>query len=100
MRYDGEREHTRKCGENEVALYAPVFKGVEYKIAKPIKDYVSEFNAAMPKGTKPAFSCNCILNFLYSDLEGKKIENMYGPVTFGEIAYQLLNQTLVYLEIK
>jgi hypothetical protein len=24
---------------------------------------------------------------------------MFGPMTFGEVAYQLLNQTLVYLTI-
>lgn len=32
-------------------------------------------------------------------LEGKKTGDVTGPVTFGEIAYQLLNQTLVYLNI-
>jgi hypothetical protein len=46
------------------------------------------------------FACNCILNFLYSGLEGKITEGMYGPITFGEIAFQLLNQTLVYLDVK
>lgn len=45
------------------------------------------------------FSCNCILNYLFSNLENKKTGAFVGPVTFGEIAYQLLNQTLVYLEI-
>ncbi len=84
-----------------VALYAPVFKGVHYRIAEPISDYVKEFASAMPaKPQNLSFSCNCILNFLYSDLEGKKTGSITGPVTFGEIAYQLLNQTLVYLEIK
>lgn len=29
----------------------------------------------------------------------KLIKPYAGPVTFGEIAYQLLNQTLVYAEI-
>ena len=33
-------------------------------------------------------------------LEGKKTGAFTGPITFGEIAYQLLNQTLVYLEVK
>ena len=87
--------------EKTVALYAPVFKGVEYRIAEPIKDYVREFGARMPAGSvNPVFSCNCILNFLYSHLEGKKTGSIVGPITFGEIAYQLLNQTLTYLEIK
>jgi hypothetical protein len=44
------------------------------------------------------FSCNCILNFLYGELEGKSIGTFTGPVTFGEIAYQLVNQTLVYVK--
>jgi hypothetical protein len=83
-----------------VALYAPVFDGVEYKLAAPIGDYVAEFGARMPSGqVSPAFSCNCILNFLYSDLEGKETGDVHGPITFGEVAYQLLNQTLVYLTI-
>ena len=46
------------------------------------------------------FSCNCILNYLYSELEGKKTGSFVGPITFGEVAYQLLNQTLVYLKIE
>jgi hypothetical protein len=45
------------------------------------------------------FLCNCILNYLYSELEGKKTGEMSSPMTFGEVAYQLLNQTMVYLTI-
>jgi hypothetical protein len=83
-----------------VALYAPVFEGVEYKLAAPVGDYVSEFESHLPVGlASPAFSCNCILNFLYSELEGKRTGDIGGPITFGEVAYQLLNQTLVYLTI-
>ena len=47
-----------------------------------------------------SFSCNCILNFLFGELEGQKIGDLHGPVTFGEIGYQLLNQTLVVLRIQ
>jgi hypothetical protein len=83
-----------------VALYAPVFKNVEYRIAEPVQDYVASFSATMPSGSiEPAFACNCILNYLYANLEGKRTGTITGPVTFGEIAYQLLNQTLTYLEI-
>jgi hypothetical protein len=83
-----------------VTFYAPVFKGVRYRIAAPVADYVTEFTAAMPVGEKNVvFACNCILNFLYSELEGKKTGAIIGPITFGEIAYQLLNQTLTYLEV-
>jgi hypothetical protein len=43
--------------------------------------------------------CNCILNFMFGELEGKAIGGVQGPVTFGEIAYQLLNQTMVVIRI-
>jgi hypothetical protein len=86
---------------NRVSFYAPVFSGVEYKLAKPVDDYIQSFISALPQLDSPVcFSCNCILNYLYSGLEGKKTPPMYGPMTFGEIAYQVLNQTLVYLVIE
>jgi hypothetical protein len=86
--------------KKSVALYAPVFKNVEYRIAEPIQDYIRGFSASIHAGSvNPAFSCNCILNYLYANLEGKKTGSITGPITFGEIAYQLLNQTLVYLDI-
>lgn len=88
----------------KVNFYAPVFTGVRYKHAKPVEDYVSSFGSLLRKECtiqedRVVFSCNCILNYLYSELEGKKTEPFSGPATFGEVAYQLLNQTLVYLEV-
>jgi len=90
--------------EGQVKFYAPVFTGIRYKHARPVADYVKVFNDRLSKecaidSNRVAFSCNCILNYLYSELEGKKTDPFTGPVTFGEIAYQLLNQTLVYLEV-
>ncbi len=87
-----------------VNFYAPVFSSIRYKHAKPVGDYVGEFSKKLKTecGLDEnclVFSCNCILNYLYSELEGKKTDPMIGPITFGEIAYQLLNQTLVYLEV-
>lgn len=83
-----------------VDFYAPVFPGVAYRVAAPVGDYVTGFLAALPElDNGITFSCNCILNFLYSNLEGKRTANITGPITFGEIAYQLLNQTLVYLTV-
>lgn len=92
----------QNVGEGDVALYAPVFPGVEYKIARPVPNYVEAFNKALPadQANNVAFSCNCILNFLYSELEGKKTGALTGPMTFGEVAYQLLNQTLVYMTLE
>lgn len=83
-----------------VEFYAPVFPGIEYRIAAPLTDYLEAFRAALPHVEADiSFSCNCILNFLYSDLAGKRTGHVTGPMTFGEIGYQLLNQTLVYLTI-
>ncbi|WP_275097979.1 DUF6976 family protein [Sedimenticola hydrogenitrophicus] len=41
-----------------------------------------------------------ILNFLHLGLEGKRTADITGPFTFGEIAYQLLNQAQVYLSME
>ena len=84
-----------------VSFYAPVFSGVEYRLARPVGDYLDAFTSALPKlNSDVVFSCNCILNYLYSELQGKQTPPMFGPMTFGEIAYQLLNQTLVYLVVE
>ncbi|MBF0360333.1 MAG: hypothetical protein HQK49_04940 [Oligoflexia bacterium] len=84
---------------NQVNFYAPVFRGVKYYQAKSFTNYVSEFLNKTPPAENMLFSCNCILNFLYSELEGKTTGDITGPITFGEIAYQLLNQTLAYVNI-
>jgi len=84
-----------------VDFYAPVFVGKEYRFARSVSNYAESFNEHLQrfKDVKPVFSCNCILNYLYGRLEGKATPPFAGPVTFGEVAYQLLNQTLVYAEI-
>ena len=78
-----------------------MFTGVDYHFAKPIADYGNKFRQQLAgyRTDGVQFSCNCILNFLFGELEGQRISELYGPVTFGEIGYQLLNQTLVVLRI-
>jgi hypothetical protein len=85
----------------KVSFYAPVWPGIEYRLAAPIEDYVGRFSAELEAAAPSniAFSCNCILNFLYCSLEGRKT-GVTGPITFGEVAYQLLNQTFTYLSIE
>jgi hypothetical protein len=83
-----------------VRFYAPVFPGIEYRQAAPVGDYAQEFDAlASGINGDVEFSCNCILNYLYGDLRGRRTGDLRGPLTFGEVAYQLLNQTLVYLDV-
>ena len=81
----------------EVKFYAPLFVGVDYRFAAPVECYPAAFAHALEgKSFDGVFwSCNCILNFLFGELDGKKVGGVAGPITFGEIAYQLLNQTMV-----
>ncbi len=83
-----------------VSFFAPVFQSKVYKFAKPINNYIRRFEIkTLDYNTNNVFSCNCILNYLYGNFEGRKINNIKGPITFGEIGYQLLNQTLVSLTV-
>jgi hypothetical protein len=82
-----------------VALYAPVFRHVTYRLAAPLsKPYEEAYSEAIGVRQFPV-SCSCILNYLYGNLEGKPVSGARGAVTFGEIAHQLLNQTTVYLDL-
>ncbi|MBT9384678.1 hypothetical protein KM176_12485 [Pseudooceanicola sp. CBS1P-1] len=83
----------------EVHFYAPVVAGVDYCLARPIGDYTREFLARASGDGTGQLSCNCILNYLYGALEGQKTGSFTGPATFGEIAYMLLNQTMVKLDL-
>lgn len=101
--YSGNGVNTsfKAVDQGKVHFYAPVFSGIKYRLAKNILNYENEFNSRLAgiKDADAVFSCNCILNFLYGELEGKTIEVFDGPITFGEIAYQLVNQTLVYVTV-
>ena len=89
------------AANKKVVFYAPVFEGVEYKLAKPQTDYTKRFEAELlSRNVKPVFTCNCILNYLYAELEGKRTGDAVGPMTFGEVAWMLLNQTMVYVTLK
>lgn len=84
-----------------VCFYAPVFAGVEYTLAAPLADYSKAFEEALAAQhpASVAFSCNCILNYLYGDMKGRRTGCIQGPITFGEVSYQLVNQTMVLLNI-
>ncbi|MGH8711661.1 MAG: DUF6976 family protein [Burkholderiales bacterium] len=83
----------------KVVLYAPVFKDTTYRMAMPVPNYVAAFKSATSgMSSDIPFACNCVLNYTYGKLEGAKA-GLPGPCTFGEIAFQLLNQTMVYLVV-
>jgi hypothetical protein len=90
------------AARHQVSFYAPVFAGVPYRVAKPLNDYRWAFAQATASRDIPGelvFCCNCILNYAYGQLEGHRTGALTGPMTFGEIGYQLLNQTLVHLSL-
>lgn len=88
----------------KVYFYAPIFPGLRYHFSKPKENFAAEyaarFNGHHAVETHAVYSCNCILNYTGAQLDGKKTSDLIGPVVFGEIAYMLLNQTLVYLTIE
>jgi hypothetical protein len=101
MRAPTSTSRSSASNPGKVALYAPVFPGVDYRFAGPIGDYAAAFRAELARRdtTGAVMACNCILNFVFGELEGKAIGGVQGPITFGEIAYQLLNQTLVMVRV-
>lgn len=87
----------RKVEQGSVSFFAPVFPHVKYQLARPIQDYKRVFQEKLRDVSPDSkFACNCILNYLYANLEGQKCGPI-APMTFGEIAYILLNQTMVFL---
>ncbi|MGH1367794.1 MAG: DUF6976 family protein [Maritimibacter sp.] len=87
-------------GEDKVDFYAPVIKGVTYRLAKSPGDYAACFAEQVTADGSKQLSCNCILNYVYGALEGKTTGSATGPATFGEIAYILLNQTFVHMDLR
>lgn len=88
--------------KDNVQFYGPVFPHVAYRLARPFNgSYEAALGHAIEDLPENAgFSCNCVLNYLYSELEGKRTGHVTGPMTFGEVAYVLLNQTVVHLTLE
>ncbi|MEJ2202051.1 MAG: hypothetical protein P8X63_13710 [Desulfuromonadaceae bacterium] len=84
-----------------VSFFAPVFSGLCYKHARPIADCGNVFATQLPLGLEHqiVFSCNCILNYFQENTDNRCIPRVAGLNSFGEIAYLLMNQTMVYVRI-
>ncbi len=85
-----------KTENDTVFAYAPLFKGPEYRLSE-LDSEAREM--LLPESDCIVCSLSCILNFQHPEMCGKYLDRMHGPVTFGEIAYQLVNQTTVYLTV-
>jgi len=86
----------------QVVFYAPLFEGRKYKFSKHFESYTKVFKqhaeSVLAKESKIIYNCNCILNYLHGELDKNSI-GFSGATTFGEIAYNLINQTFTYLAI-
>ena len=80
---------------------APVNPALTYRFAGGILDYPREFSHALDElhlGSA-ALSCICAQNYEHAELRQSTGLPFQGPVTFGQIAYGVLNQTLACLTI-
>ncbi|MEM6735878.1 MAG: hypothetical protein AAGC64_05565 [Bacteroidota bacterium] len=83
-----------------VKVWTPTWPGYKYQLSKVVDNYEEKFETELKAINKEmVFNCNCLYNYLFGKLKGKKIGNVTGLITFGEIAYLLLDQTLVYLTL-
>ncbi|MCQ2974519.1 MAG: hypothetical protein MJ211_06875 [Bacteroidales bacterium] len=85
--------------KGEAAFFSPVYENDKYYLIKTENDYQTEFNQRIAaKQNKVSICFACTSYFMLGDFEGKKIDQN-GIYAFGEISYQLLNKTIVTLEI-
>jgi hypothetical protein len=103
---------TQDAGAGRVIFLAPVCSALTYRFAEMVMDYEAEFiqSAAEIELAKAAHACICLLHYYFAGLAGAgpgaapallKLPgaDVTAPVTFGQIAYTILNQTLTCLTI-
>jgi hypothetical protein len=95
--YSGAMINVVICGigESETQTSAPVFKHVDYRLAM-IDDAITEPTLV---SDRIIFSATCIGNFIQPDICAQYLKKMNGPVVYGEIAYQQVGQTTVYVTV-
>ena len=84
-----------KIEGDKVLMVSPVFENIEYRIAA-LNDSIPEPIIA---NEKVFFSVSCIANYSNPEIRARFLKQMNGPIVFGEIAYQLVGYTTVYLTI-
>ena len=82
----------------EVIFFSPAYESDTYYTVKYNNDYFATFNRRLGRKTDVIACMSCTSYFLQGDFEYRHID-FNGVYTFGEIAYQLLNKTIVTLEV-
>lgn len=100
--------------DKRMMFLSPVSPALTYRFAEEVLDYAAEFAraAAEIELDQAAHACICALHYYYAGLTYGCDEtapeprerpvpgpNITAPVTFGQIAYTVLNQTLTCLTI-
>lgn len=95
--------------DGRVVFLAPVSPALTYRFAEEVQDYEAEFTRAAEEIAleQAAHACICVLHYHHTGLakpvqpqdESGRGPDITGPVTFGQIAYTVLNQTLTCLTI-
>ena len=86
------------ANKKQVTFYAPVMDGDIYRIGKKNENYLDGYNRVVKDRKNVLFTLSCIVYFTQGGFDGQPI-CANGIITFGEIAYQLLNKTVVTLEV-
>ena len=85
--------------KGEVTFFSPTYAGDKYFLVKNGADYLKMFNDKLGSKRSDIATCfSCISYFFGGNFEGRHVVKN-GVYAFGEIAYQLLNKTIVTLEI-
>jgi hypothetical protein len=81
--------------EDGVMLSAPAFENLEYRFAELDPD-VTEPSLI---NDKIFFAASCVAYFLQPALSDKYLRQINCPIVFGEIAYQMVGMTTIYVTI-
>jgi hypothetical protein len=88
--------------DGTVTLLSPVCPSLDYRFADSVLDYREEFIRAantLGPAAQMTVSSICVLNALHAGLHKGHGLPITAPVTFGQIAYTVLNQTLTCLAV-
>lgn len=98
-----------EAADGRMTFLAPVSPALTYRFAEEVLDYEAEFTRAAEDIAldQAAHACICVLHYHHTGLaqpfqaadEPRRGPDITGPVTFGQIAYTVLNQTLTCLAI-
>lgn len=85
--------------KGEVTFFSPVASGDKYHLVKNGADYLSMFNNTLSAKQSDVLTCfSCVSYYSGGNFDGRHVVKN-GIYAFGEIGYQLLNKTVVTLEI-